>query len=87
MVQLLRNNFVESLHLGSAVVVGPENNILVEWGKTDEAIFPRSSIKLIQAIKTNNVLIDKIKTFTYKDEKKLMKLSDAGNPIKIIRAN
>ena len=30
-------------------------------------------IKLIQAIKTNNVLIDKIKTFTYKDENFLNK--------------
>ena len=50
MVQLLRNNFLESVHYGSAVVVRPENNTIIEWGDVDQMIFPRSALKIIQAI-------------------------------------
>ena len=50
MVQLLRNNYVESLHSGSAIVIGPENKTIAEWGNVDSMIFPRSALKIIQAI-------------------------------------
>ena len=50
MIQLLRNNYLESVHFGSAIVVGPENDALIEWGDVDKMIFPRSALKIIQAI-------------------------------------
>ena len=50
MVQVLRNDFLESLHFGSAVVIGPGKTSLVEFGDVDSLIFPRSAMKIIQAI-------------------------------------
>ena len=50
MIQIIRNNHIESLHFGSAVVIGPNRNTIIEWGDADSLIFPRSSMKIIQAI-------------------------------------
>ncbi len=50
MIQLLRNNYLESLHFGSAVVIGPGNRTLMEWGDSNQMIFPRSAMKIIQTI-------------------------------------
>ncbi len=50
MVKVLRNDFIESLHFGDAIVVGPNGNVLIEWGDPDKIIFPRSAMKIIQAI-------------------------------------
>ena len=50
MIQVLRNDFLESLHFGSAVVIGPGKTSLVEFGDVDHPIFPRSAMKIIQAI-------------------------------------
>ena len=50
MIQVLRNDFLESLHFGSAVVIGPGKVSLVEFGDVDRPIFPRSAMKMIQAI-------------------------------------
>ena len=49
MVQILRNNFIESLHFGSAAVIGSGRTV-VEWGDVDSMIFPRSALKIIQAV-------------------------------------
>ena len=50
MIKLLRNTHLESLHFGSAIVVGPDSSILIKWGDPDQIIFPRSAMKIIQAI-------------------------------------
>ena len=50
MAELWRNGFLESTHLGHAVVVGPGGHVTQAWGDADLAIFPRSSCKMIQAL-------------------------------------
>ena len=50
MVEVLRNNHLESLHFGSAVVIGPDNRSIFECGDIDKLIYPRSAMKMIQAI-------------------------------------
>lgn len=45
-----RSGFVESRHSGSAVVLGPEGNIVLSLGAPDKPVFPRSSLKPFQAI-------------------------------------
>ena len=50
MVNVLRNNYVESCHFGSAIVIGPDNKTVFEWGDVDQKIFPRSAMKIIQAL-------------------------------------
>ncbi|WP_102159078.1 asparaginase [Zhihengliuella halotolerans] len=45
-----RNGFVESRHLGSAVVVDPAGEVVLELGDTTTPIFPRSSLKPFQAL-------------------------------------
>jgi L-asparaginase II len=50
MIEVLRNNNLESLHFGSVVVMGPGNKPIFECGDTDKLIYPRSAMKMIQAI-------------------------------------
>ena len=50
MVEVLRNDHVESIHFGSAVVIGPGNELISQWGDIDRLIYPRSAMKMIQAI-------------------------------------
>jgi L-asparaginase II len=50
MAELWRNGFLESTHLGHAVVAGPGGQVTQAWGDADQAIFPRSSCKMIQAL-------------------------------------
>ncbi len=40
----------ESTHLGAAAVVGPDGVLVRELGDTDALIYPRSTLKLVQAI-------------------------------------
>lgn len=47
---LIRNDFVESRHAGSVVVVSPKGKVLFSKGDPDALIFPRSTMKLFQAI-------------------------------------
>jgi L-asparaginase II len=49
MVEVTRGPFVESLHLGAAVVAGPEG-VREAWGDAGRTILPRSAIKMIQAL-------------------------------------
>ncbi len=49
-VEVTRGDMVESQHLGSAIVVDAKGNVLHAWGDTDRLIYPRSSIKPLQAI-------------------------------------
>lgn len=46
---LVRNDFVESRHAGSVVVVSPDGDVMFSRGNPDALIFPRSAMKLFQA--------------------------------------
>lgn len=45
-----RSGFVESRHSGSAVVVGPDGALLRELGDAEAPVFPRSTLKALQAV-------------------------------------
>jgi L-asparaginase II len=45
-----RNGFVESRHIGAAVVLSPEGEVVVRHGNSDALVLPRSSMKPMQAI-------------------------------------
>lgn len=45
-----RNGFVESRHLGSAVVVSHEGEVLAALGNPAALVFPRSTLKSLQAL-------------------------------------
>lgn len=48
--EVVRNGFVESVHHGSVVVVGPDGAVLWSVGEVSSAMFPRSSSKPMQAV-------------------------------------
>ena len=50
LVEVWRGAFLESVHLGHAVVCGPEGEIREAWGDPGAVILPRSSCKMIQAL-------------------------------------
>ncbi|KEP70398.1 asparaginase [Thioclava sp. BHET1] len=49
MIELWRGGIRESVHTGHAVVFGP-GGIELAWGDPEAVIFPRSSVKMIQAL-------------------------------------
>ncbi|OOY32122.1 asparaginase [Thioclava sp. F36-6] len=49
MIELWRGGMCESVHHGHAVIFGPEG-IEASWGDPEAVIFPRSSVKMIQAL-------------------------------------
>jgi L-asparaginase II len=49
-VEVSRNGTVESRHFGAAVVCDYSGNVLQSWGDINRLIFPRSSLKPLQAI-------------------------------------
>ena len=49
MIELWRGGMCESVHHGHAVIFGPEG-IEAAWGDPEAVIFPRSSVKMIQAL-------------------------------------
>jgi hypothetical protein len=50
MIALWRNDLLESLHTGHAVICAEKGDIVQAWGDPDAVIFPRSSCKMIQAL-------------------------------------
>lgn len=50
MVDILRGGFIESQHLGHAVVVNARGNVIESWGDATKTILPRSSAKMLQAL-------------------------------------
>lgn len=48
--ELLRDSMVESLHLGVVAVVDHTGALLLERGNSDAAVFPRSTLKPLQAL-------------------------------------
>ncbi|MBN2740957.1 MAG: asparaginase [Rhodobacteraceae bacterium] len=49
MIEFWRGGMLESFHAGHAVVFGPDG-IEAAWGDPEAVIFPRSSVKMIQAL-------------------------------------
>lgn len=49
LAEVVRNGFVEGVHLGHAVVLAPDGSIERAWGDPNAVIFPRSSNKPAQA--------------------------------------
>lgn len=50
MVEVLRGGRVESVHMGHAVICGPDGAIVDAWGDPAAVIYPRSSCKMLQAL-------------------------------------
>ena len=50
MAEVWRGEFLESVHVGHAVVCDMSGNIVQAWGEPDTVILPRSSCKMIQAL-------------------------------------
>lgn len=48
--ELVRDGLVESRHWGIAALVGPDGKVIDEIGKSKRLIFPRSSVKPLQAV-------------------------------------
>ncbi|MDG1532746.1 MAG: asparaginase [Paracoccaceae bacterium] len=50
LAEVWRNDVLESVHMGHAVVVDETGQVVRSWGNPDQIIFPRSSSKMIQAL-------------------------------------
>src|SRR3954469_15845925 len=50
LAEVVRSGFVEGLHRGSAVVLGPAGQVVAAAGDVTAPIFPRSSNKPMQAV-------------------------------------
>lgn len=50
LVEVVRGDIVETVHRGRLVVTRPDGSVLVALGAVDEPMYPRSSIKPLQAI-------------------------------------
>ena len=46
---VVRSGFLETVHLGHAVIIDPDGHVMHSWGDPDTMIFPRSSNKPAQA--------------------------------------
>ncbi len=50
LVNTLRGKLVENCHRGAIAVCDPRGRLLHSWGDTDALVYPRSSIKTLQAL-------------------------------------
>ena len=50
MAEIWRGPFLESIHIGHAVVCGEGGEIIESWGDPSTIVLPRSSSKMLQAI-------------------------------------
>ena len=50
LAEVWRGGFLESLHLGHAVVVDRAGQIVAAWGDPERIVLPRSSCKMLQAL-------------------------------------
>lgn len=50
LVEVRRGDMLESLHSGHAVICGHDGGIVESWGDPGAVIYPRSAIKMIQAL-------------------------------------
>ena len=50
LVEALRGTTVESTHRGAVAILDADGQIVARWGDIDRPVFPRSAIKLLQAL-------------------------------------
>ena len=50
LVEATRGDLVETVHRGRAAVVAPDGQVVLAWGDPDGPVYPRSTIKPLQAI-------------------------------------
>lgn len=50
MAEIWRGDFLESVHMGHAVICDASGDIVQAWGDPEKVILPRSSAKMIQAL-------------------------------------
>lgn len=50
MLEMWRGDFLESQHMGYAVVCNAQGEVLEAWGNPEKVILPRSSCKMLQAL-------------------------------------
>ncbi len=50
LVEAWRGDFLESLHQGHVAIASASGDIVEGWGNPDQLVFPRSAIKMIQAL-------------------------------------
>lgn len=50
LVNVLRGSHVESRHRGSIAVCDPRGRLVASWGDVENPVYPRSAIKLLQAL-------------------------------------
>ena len=50
LVEVTRNNTVESRHFGAAIVCDFKGNVIESWGDIEQLVFPRSALKPMLAI-------------------------------------
>ncbi len=50
LVEVTRNNTVESRHFGAAIVCDFKDNVIESWGDIEQLVFPRSALKPMLAI-------------------------------------
>jgi L-asparaginase II len=50
LVEATRGGIVESRHRGAVAIAGPDGRLILELGSAAEPVFPRSAVKLVQAI-------------------------------------
>lgn len=52
LVEVTRGDIVESVHCGAAAVVTADGDVVASWGDVEQVVYPRSSIKMVQALPT-----------------------------------
>ena len=50
LVEVTRGQAVESLHRGAVAIVDASGGVAASWGDIDRPVFPRSAVKLLQAL-------------------------------------
>jgi L-asparaginase II len=50
LVEVTRGRIVESRHFGTAAVVDASGHVVAAWGDVEQPVYPRSSIKMVQAL-------------------------------------
>jgi L-asparaginase II len=50
LVELTRGDLVESVHRAAVAICDADGRIVAEWGDTERVVFPRSAVKMIQAL-------------------------------------
>ena len=58
LAEVVRSGFVESRHHGSAVVIGPQGDVVASVGDVESPVFPRSANKPMQTVGALNCGLD-----------------------------